>query len=74
MVELGILPQAYNFENNASLTSAYEKRIIIERTIQYIKDRTEMFDGYFPCRKDNRKLVHIINWLKLFADTYNQIN
>jgi aerobic-type carbon monoxide dehydrogenase small subunit (CoxS/CutS family) len=22
-------------------------------TIQYIKNRTECFDDYFPCRKDN---------------------
>jgi putative transposase len=26
---------------------------IIERTIQYIKDRTEGFDDYFPCRRIN---------------------
>ena len=30
--------------------SFYEKSII-ERTLQYIKDRTEYFDDYFPCRK-----------------------
>ena len=46
----------------------------IERAIQYFKDRTEHFDYYyFPCRKDNCKLVHITNWLKLFVDMYNQI-
>ncbi len=28
----------------------YEKSII-ERTMQYIKDKTECFDDYFPCRK-----------------------
>ena len=39
----------------------------------YMKDRTEMFDDDFPCRKDNCKLVHITNWLKLFVDMYNQI-
>lgn len=31
--------------------SPYEKSII-ERTIQYVKDRTENFDDYFPCRKE----------------------
>jgi len=31
------------------LHSSYEKSII-ERTMQYIKDRTEGFDDYFPCR------------------------
>jgi len=30
--------------------SAYEKSII-ERTMQYIKDRTECFDDYFLCKK-----------------------
>ena len=32
---------------------------LIERTIQYIKDRTEYFDDYFPCRKSKCKLQHI---------------
>ena len=40
--------------------SPYEKSIIIERTMQYmIKDRTEMFDDYFPCRKKDCKLLHV---------------
>ena len=30
--------------------SSYEKSLI-ERKMQYIKDRTECFDDYFPCRK-----------------------
>ena len=34
-------------------THSYYERSIIERTIQYIKDRTESFDDYFPCQKDN---------------------
>ena len=39
------------------LHSSLEKSII-ERTMQYIKDRTESFDDYFPCRKENCKLKH----------------
>jgi putative transposase len=46
------------------LKSSLEKSII-ELTIQYIKDRTECFDDYLPCRKDNCKLQHIVNWLNL---------
>jgi hypothetical protein len=68
MVEPGIYPQACNFlKITHHLHSAYEKSIIIERTIQYIKDRTEMFvDDYFPCRKDScnsayYQLVEIIS-------------
>jgi putative transposase len=64
-------PQACRFlKIRHHLNSSYEKSII-ERTIQYIKDRTESFDDYFPCRKVNCKLNHIINWLNLFVDYHN---
>ena len=52
--------------------SPYEKSII-ERTMQYmIKDRTECFDDYFPCRKKNCKLLHVWNWLNLFIGYHNK--
>ncbi|MDQ6724254.1 MAG: hypothetical protein M3Z01_08330, partial [Thermoproteota archaeon] len=44
------------------LHSSFEKSIM-ERTIQYIKDRTEGFDDYFPCRKKNCKLKHVKQWM-----------
>jgi putative transposase len=49
---LGIHPQACKFLglDHHHLHSSYEKTTI-ERTIQYVKDRTECFDDYFPCRK-----------------------
>jgi len=50
--------------------SSYEKSLI-ERTMQYIKDRTECFDDYFPCRKEDCKLKHVRNWLNLFVDYHN---
>ena len=50
--------------------SSFEKSII-ERTMQYIKDRTESFDDYFPCRLKNCKLKHVMNWLNLFVDHHN---
>lgn len=54
------------------LHSSYEKSII-ERTIQYIKDRTECFDDdYFPCKKEKCKLQHISNWFNLFVDYHNK--
>jgi putative transposase len=44
-------PQACKFlKLQHHIHSAYKKSII-ERTIQYVKDRTEGFDDYFPCRK-----------------------
>ena len=65
-------PQACKFLNlYHHLHSAYEKSII-ERTIQYIKDRTECFDDYFPCRKKNCKLTHVTQWMNLFAAHYNK--
>ena len=57
MVEL--VPQACMFLNlDHHIHSNFEKSII-ERTMQYIKDRTEGFDDYFPCRKKKCKLKHV---------------
>jgi putative transposase len=64
-------PQACRFlKIKHNLHSAFEKSII-ERTIQYIKDRTEYFDDYFPCRKSKCKLQHIQKWLDLFVSHHN---
>ncbi len=50
-------PHACKFlKLNHHLHSSFEKSII-ERTIQYIKDRTESFDNYFPCKKNKCKLI-----------------
>lgn len=51
--------------------SSLEKSLI-ERTIQHIKDRTESFDDYFPCRINNCKLKHVRNWLNMFSDYHNK--
>jgi putative transposase len=49
----------------------YEKSIV-ERTIQYLKGRTESFDDYFPCRKERScKLEHISNWFRMFIYMHN---
>ncbi|MDP8906071.1 MAG: DDE-type integrase/transposase/recombinase [Thermoproteota archaeon] len=53
------------------LHSSFEKGLV-ERTMQHIKDRTECFDDYFPCRKENCKLKHVRNWLNLFVRYYNK--
>ena len=43
-------PQACRFlKLDHHIHSSLEKSLI-ERTMQYIKDRTESFDDYFPCR------------------------
>lgn len=65
-------PQACGFlKVDHHIHSPFEKSII-ERTMQYIKDRTECFDDYFPCRKENCKLKHMINWLNLFVTYHNK--
>jgi putative transposase len=67
-------PQACEFlKLEHHLHSSYGKSTI-ERTIQYVKDRTECFDDYyFPCRKERCKLEHaIMKWLLLFVDMYNK--
>lgn len=64
-------PQACKFlKLDHHLHFSFEKSII-ERTMQYIKDRTESFDDYFPCRIKDCKLKHISNWLNLFVDYHN---
>ena len=65
-------PQACKFlKLDHHIHSPFEKSVI-ERTMQYIKDRTESFDDYFPCRKENCNLKHVKNWLSLFVDSYNR--
>jgi putative transposase len=65
-------PQACQFlDVEHHIHSPFEKSII-ERTIQYIKDRTVGFDDYFPCGKKKCKLKHVINWFNLFIDQHNK--
>ena len=65
-------PQACRFLGlEHHIHSSFEKSII-ERTMQYIKDRTEIFGDYFPCRLKNCKLKHVQNWLRLFVDYHNK--
>jgi hypothetical protein len=47
--------------------SFFISKSIIERTIHYMKDRTDCFDGYFPCKKDNDfRLKRVMNcWVCL---------
>jgi len=64
-------PQACKFlKLDHHIHSPFEKSVI-ERIMQYIKDRTESFDDYFPCRKENCNLKHVKNWLNLFSDHHN---
>ena len=67
-----LYPQACRFlELNRHIHSSLEKSLI-EGTMQYIKDRTEGFDDYFPCRMKNCKLKHVINWMNLLVEYHNK--
>ena len=49
-------------------SSSFEKSIV-ERAIEYVKDRTEGFDDYYPCRKSvvvDCNIVHVYRWISLF--------
>jgi putative transposase len=64
-------PMACRFlKLNHHIHSPLEKSLM-ERTMQYIKDRTEGFDDYFPCRGRKCKLKHVKRWLNLFAYHHN---
>ncbi|MGE0389364.1 MAG: DDE-type integrase/transposase/recombinase [Candidatus Nitrosocosmicus sp.] len=65
-------PMAYKFLRLDHHVHSPLEKSMIERTMQYIKDRTECFDNYFPCRVKNCKLKHVQNWLNLFVDYHNK--
>ena len=53
------------------LHSPLEKSLI-ERMMQYFKDRTESFDDYYPCNsKRDCDNGHGYNWIQLFVSMYN---
>jgi putative transposase len=55
------------------LHSPYEKSIV-ERTMEYLKDRTEAFDDYYPCIKVGFcNLKHVHKWLHLFVFMHNTV-
>ncbi|HET9807515.1 MAG TPA: hypothetical protein VFP49_11440, partial [Nitrososphaeraceae archaeon] len=53
------------------LHSSLEKSLI-ERMMQYFKDRTESFDDYYPCNNNNQNcdLQYVYNWIKIFVYAY----
>ena len=66
-------PQACNFLHLKHRLHSPLEKSMIERMMQYFKDRTECFDDYYPCNsnKQNCDLQHVYNWIKLFVYLYN---
>ena len=54
------------------LHSSIEKSLM-ERVNQYFKDRTKIFDDYYPCVKNECNLFHVYNWIQFFVSMYNDI-
>lgn len=52
-------------------TPPYEKSLV-ERANEYLKDRIEEFDDYWPCMKREPRcdLKHVWNWLNLWVDMH----
>ena len=66
-------PQVYNFLGVVHILHSPFEKSIIERTIQYFKDRTEGFDDYYPCLRGNSCTLTRTQWIKLFISIYNSI-
>jgi hypothetical protein len=49
---------------------SYEKSIM-ERAIEYVKERTEQFDDCYICRKFDCNLSHVYKWIQLFVFMHN---
>jgi putative transposase len=44
---------------------------LMERFVQYVKDRTEVFDDYFPCRREHCRFEHVEGWLRYYQLFFN---
>ena len=55
-------PQACKFLKLEHYLHSSFGKSVIERTMQYLKDRTESFDDYFPCKRKKCKLKHVRKW------------
>ena len=66
-------PQACNFLHLKHRLHSPLEKSLIERVMQYFKDRTECFDDYYPCTKNSKKcdLQHVYNWIKVSIFLYN---
>ncbi|MDR4510695.1 MAG: DDE-type integrase/transposase/recombinase [Nitrososphaeraceae archaeon] len=52
------------------LHSSIEKSLM-ERVNQFLKDRIESFDDYYPCRQEECNLFHVNNEIQFFISMYN---
>jgi len=46
---------------------------LMERVIQYLKDRIEGFDDNYPCIKENCNLFQVHKWIQFFVSMYDNM-
>lgn len=65
-------PEACSYLGLKHLLHTSFEKSIIERSIEYFKDRTENFDDYYPCRHTiEYAFTHVNKWLGLFISMHN---
>ena len=67
-------PQVCTFLHLKHGLHSHLDKSLIERVMQYFKDRTECLDDYYSCvsiKRRNCNLQHVYNWIKLFVYLYN---
>ena len=65
-------PQACHFFHLKHMLHSPLEKSLIERMMQYFKDRTECFDDYYPCwQKGECNLFHVHNLIQFFVSMYN---
>jgi putative transposase len=63
--------EAYNVIGLKHYLHSSIEKSLMERVNQYLKDRIESFDDYYPCIKENCNLFHVYNWIQFFVSMYN---
>ena len=65
--------QACTFLHLKHRLHSHLEKSLIERVVQYFKDRVESCDDYYPCNSKRRDCDngHVYNWVELFVSMYN---
>ena len=63
--------EAYNVLRLKHYLHSSIEKSLMERVNQYLKDRIESFDDYYPCMQIECNLFHVYNWIQFFVSMYN---
>jgi len=63
--------QAFNVIGLKHYLHSPIQKSLMERVNQYLKDRIESFDDYYPCRQEECNIFHVHNWIQFFISMYN---